>query len=398
MRRQPELAEIASSSRVDSSVVTFLEKRGYSNPGLLAASADDFAGVDACHWTPWCDGVTLGEESWKLKDNERFVQKAALRHLWNLRRQALEPKEPQPVWPAATEPSHPNEKGPDAGFEAFETPWMTQPKPKKDEAKDSTNTDFIQALVEQYEKVEIDGRHRQFPMRTLLGAEKIIHRVWTEHTKSGQYTPLHLHELMEARCFDSCGQLNSLSPQFKAKSQQQRLTLDKDNHTLLLEDEQAWSPKGILSLVDSLTAIKFCWVLVKLGHELDIEAYIQWWINLFRMKHGKMEELKVYWVEASWRLALGLRQQQDFRQVTLDIMEDTAALQTALTKDAPKPKGAGKAPNKTTPDRSRSSRQWTNTASPYPAKWQSDRRPWSQNTWQNKRPHGGDDNHHNKQG
>lgn len=71
--------------------------------------------------------------------------------------------------------------------------------------------------------------------------------MWQEHTQTGLYTPLLLHELMEARCFDSCGQLNSLSPQFKGKAASggQRLTVDKESNAILVEDEQTWSPKGI---------------------------------------------------------------------------------------------------------------------------------------------------------
>eukprot|EP00438_Fugacium_kawagutii_P005919 Skav229269 [mRNA] locus=scaffold952:184886:185455:- [translate_table: standard] len=189
---------------------------------------------------------------------------------------------------------------------------------------------------------------------------------------------------MEARCFDSCGQLNSLSPQFKTKSPHQRLTLDKDNQTLLLEDDAPWSPKGIMSIIDSLTAIKFCWILVGLGHEMDIEAYITWWIHLFRSKMGKIEELKLYWIEASWKMALEMRQHGDFAICSCNVMEDTASLQSALLKDQPRSKGAGKTQNKPANARGRTNK--------------SDRRPWSQPQWQNKRHHSGDDHHQHKQG
>lgn len=250
-------------------------------------------------------------------------------------------------------------------------------------------------LVEQYESVIIDGRHRRFPMKALLGAEKVVHRVWTEHYKTQQRTPLHLHELMEARCFDSCGQLNTLSAQFRQKAAQQRLTVDKDSHTILVEDEQTWSPKRILSVLDSLTAIRQCWTLLRIGHELDVQAYIDWWVHLFRSKQGKMEELKVYWVEAGWRLALELRQQNDFQTVTRDIMDDTAALQTALAKEANRSKGSGKTTPTKTQERSRSTREWpkTQNSNSSGSRWPQDRRPWNSSGWQNKRQHGDDSRH-----
>ena len=114
----------------------------------------------------------------------------------------------------------------------------------------------------------------------------------------------------------------------------------------------------------------------QLGHEFDVEAYISWWIHLFRSKQGKMEELKVYWVEAGWKLALELRQQHEFAEITRNIMEDTASLQTALTKEISRAKGAGKTTQKTAPDRRRSTRTW-NQPQQSPNKWHNDRRPWT---------------------
>ena len=130
---------------------------------------------------------------------------------------------------------------------------------------------------------------------------------------------------------------------FKTKSPHQKLTLDKDMHAVFMEDEPSWSPKGLLSILDAIEAIQVCWILIRLAHELDIIKYTKWWSQLFRSKTNKIEALKIYWIEASWRLALALRQGNDFATVSSDIMEDTAALQTALTKDLPKAKGSGRA-------------------------------------------------------
>ena len=113
---------------------------------------------------------------------------------------------------------------------------------------------------------------------------------------------------------------------FKTKSPHQKLTLDKGMHAVVMEDEPSWSPKGLLSILDAIEAIQFCWILIRLAHELDILSYTRWWSQLFRSKTNKIEALKIYWIEASWRLALALRQGQEFATVSAEIMEDTAAL------------------------------------------------------------------------
>lgn len=325
------LQHMAEDAAIDDKVLQYLEARKLGNHGILATVADTFQEIDDLLWKPWCDGTTIDGAEFKLPEDQHHLAKAALRFLWQQARrisdQQAKPKEPNP----AHQPTPPVE-APD------EKKAKTAPK--------ELQQDVLQQLVADYEKSTINGRKREFPMKLLLGAEKIVSRCWHEHHVSKAYTPLQLNEIMEARCFDSSGQLNTLSPQFKTKSQGHKLTVDKDMTPVVIEEESTWTPRGILSILDAIEAVAHCWVLIGLAHELDVLKFTNWWVNTFRAKPNKLEQLKGYWLEAGWRLALQMRQGEPFEIVTAQIMEDTAALQNAIMKETPKPKGSGKTENK----------------------------------------------------
>eukprot|EP00435_Cladocopium_sp_Y103_P031707 s148_g8.t1 len=384
--QQHDLQRAADAAQIDQNVVAFLEAMKISNLGMLAAAADSFADVDEQFWQKWCEGISLEGKEFKLNDENKIIARAALRYLW---REASNSWQPD---------------GPEFAADAPPLSWSRTEAPKQTSPKEMS-PEIFQTLVEKYESTMVDGRPRSFPLRLLLGAEKVVNKVWVEHHVTRQYTPLQLHEILECRCFDSSGQLNSLAPMFKTKSPHQKLTLDKDMHAVVMEDEPSWSPKGLLSILDAIEAIQFCWILIRIAHELDIIKYTRWWSQLFRSKTSKIEALKIYWIEASWRLALALRQGHDFASVSAEIMEDTAALQNALTKDLPKPKGSGKsaaaqAAHNTTNNRSQATGAWRNSRSsgssrPYQrdSAWHRDQS-WS--SWR-ARPHSQEPRKHNDQ-
>ena len=63
--------------------------------------------------------------------------------------------------------------------------------------------------------------------------------------------------------------------------------------------------------------------------------YIKSWITLFTARLPSLRRLKLYWVECSRRLALGMRQGLDFWHMTDKIIQ-TPALQNALLKESAK--------------------------------------------------------------
>ena len=79
----------------------------------------------------------------------------------------------------------------------------------------------------------------------------------------------------------------------------------------------------------------WCWLLIRIGKEPHILEYIQWWRQLVRGKSAKLEQIKSYWVDCRWKLALELRHGRNFREITQELMLDQHGLQTALQKDPP---------------------------------------------------------------
>ena len=175
-----DLQRAADAAQIDQSVVVFLEAMKISNLGMLAAAADSFAEVDEQFWQKWCDGIISEEgKELKLTDDNEMTAWAALRYLW---------KEASSSWPQD-------------GHEFADPPsWQRNEGPKQSSPKEMS-PEIFQTLVEKYESTTVDGRQRSFPMRLLLGAEKVVNRVWVEHHVTRQYTPLQLHEILRVQMF-----------------------------------------------------------------------------------------------------------------------------------------------------------------------------------------------------
>ena len=166
------------------------------------------------------------------------------------------------------------------------------------------------------------------------------------------YTPLELHELMIHRYFDSAGNTNPLWHRPSRRST--RVVLDMTSNTAQTTEEAQWTPKGVLSLLDSLDAIQRCLVLTQISHEMHVMNYVAWWRQLVRSKASRIDQLKAFWLECSWKMCVEMRQNKPFEEVTKDIMSDTAELQTALQREVPTkptppkqpPRGGGRNPHR----------------------------------------------------
>ena len=114
-----------------------------------------------------------------------------------------------------------------------------------------------------------------------------------------------------------------------------RVVIDMTCQSMQVTEDSQWSPKGVLSMIDAFEAVEWAWILTQMAHEVPIAAYISWWKQLVRAKSNRIDQIKQRWMDCSWRLALELRQNGDFAQATRDIMADSSALQTALSRDPP---------------------------------------------------------------
>eukprot|EP00435_Cladocopium_sp_Y103_P018819 s4909_g4.t1 len=348
-----DLKSLVQQAGIDDAILDYLQARGIPSVGILSAIGTSYDEVDNELVKPLIEGVEINGKKFEANAEQQAVTRASIRFLWK----SCSDSQTTTTTTTTTETT---------------TTPTTKTAPKE------IPPDTLRTLAEEYESQKIKERRRVFPMKHLLGSEKIMARVWYEHHNSKQYTPLQLHEVIETRHFDASGNVNQLSQTVK-QEQPTRLTVDTDNNTLILEDESHWSPKGILSVLDSLVTVQWTWVLCQLGHEIDIEEYIAWWAQLFRSKNGKLEQLKAYWLEASWRVSLAMRNGTTFQAATKDVMNDQFQLQAALAKDVPMPK-TKPAPKASAPA-PRQTQTWNrNTQPSRPAKrWQSQHQQWGSN-------------------
>ena len=63
---------------------------------------------------------------------------------------------------------------------------------------------------------------------------------------------------------------------------------------LAVEEDRPMVPKGIWSVVDGLTAIKWAWILIQLGTEKAIVAYVDWWIGKARLRSHQLDAVVDY--------------------------------------------------------------------------------------------------------
>ena len=201
-------------------------------------------------------------------------------------------------------------------------------------------------LVEQYNKVTIHGQRRAFPEKQLLGAEKIIARMWHEHNKSKCYTAVTLGELLQHRHFTATGNINS---RINDKKHETILTIDSESKTLVEKNKADWDPHTLLMVMDGLEAIKWAWILIHIGEETDIQNYIQRFEQLVRRHADRIPQVKEAWNTFSWQLAMQMRSGVTFKEASADILQDTIQLTDILSQPATKrprndrsPKGKGK--------------------------------------------------------
>lgn len=105
------------------------------------------------------------------------------------------------------------------------------------------------SLAKRYKSIQLDGRDRSFPVHELMGAETILAKMWHELNVSKNFSPSFLGDILQKRSFTASGDVN---PWAKIKSKKRATTLSDSEHHLITTDEQSWSPKSLLSIIDGI--------------------------------------------------------------------------------------------------------------------------------------------------
>ena len=208
--------------RPDHAIVSYL-----THIGLISDIAFVEFKPDTVELAGWCDKfkseVTFGDNKIGPIDGDQLdVMKASL-----IATHKSITKKLGSSMPAAPPPIGPT------------VPSVITLKDSEDKAPKALPPGIYADLVEAYNRVTINGQRRTFPEKLLLGAEKIIARMWHEHVKSKCYTGVKLGELLQHRHFTATGSVNN---RVTDKTNETVLTIDADTKTLIEKNKQEWDP------------------------------------------------------------------------------------------------------------------------------------------------------------
>ena len=385
MRTYDTLDSLADDAGAGTDIRRYLSCRGIKAVPTLALVAKTEDELHKFLLDPLFAGFTDGTYTIRVQEHEQPIAKAILTHMWSMARSswsqtiaATPPTTMAPMTPA----SHTG--GTSAGAATVE------PKAPK-----TLPAGVWSSLVQQYQKVQLGGHDRIFPVHELIGAESALARMHHELTVSSQYTPVLLGEVLQKRSFNAAGEVNPLQ---KSPKKTSALTMDED-HQLIQTEDPVWNPRSMLTVLDGITSVKWAMVLVQWGEERDVIAFCDWMTQKARSRPQKSEQFVAYWQATGWHLAMAMRAGTTFKEATSAIMKDIDRFNEHMAKDPVVEKrkvppheitipGKGKN-SKGAKDKGKGHLRWQ----PYPPRERWNAAPnWNssqQQSWWQKSPHGG---------
>ena len=379
MRNFVSLDEILDEAAAGTEIRRYLELRGVRTIGTLALVASDEDTLQKTITDPILAGYATTTDRIVIPEAEKPIARAVILHAWSLARTSWQ-KTMSAAMPAATTLT------PSASPTATATSTSDSKVPR------NLPPGKWSELVDAFNKITLNGKPRQFPVRELLGAESIIARMWHERHISKQYTPLQLGELLQHRSFTASGEINPLARNPKKSSV---LSLDEDKQ-IIESDDPTWTPRSLLSVLDGIQAAKWAYILTQMGEESDISEFIEVMVLRARSKPERMAQFVVYWHAAMWRVAMDMRGGDSFGVAARRLTDDVAFYHDYILKDPPADKLKTIKPPKLpdTPDKgplrngkggkAGKGSQYQDRIHPYQrTRWQ-DSSPWrsSNNQWQ----------------
>ena len=317
MRVFTDLEDLLNEAAAGPDIKKYLLARGIKTIGTLALVAKDEEALARHIITPLTSGWGSGSDAVTIPRDEQPIAAAVLLHAWTLARTswaktlAASTPSPGPATPASL------------SLGASPTSTSESKVPKNLPAGKWTE------LVNSYNAVTVAGRPRSFPVREILGAECVIARLWHEKHVSQLFSPLLLGEILQHRSFTASGDINPLA---KTGKKQTALSLDEDRQ-LVETEEQTWSPRSVLSVLDGITACRWAFTLVQYGEEEEIVAFCNLMQQRARSRPDKMEHMTAYWHASMWKICMAMRSGETFGAASKPIMDDMESFHDYMNKD-----------------------------------------------------------------
>ena len=89
--------------------------------------------------------------------------------------------------------------------------------------------------------------------------------------------------------------------------------------------------------MDGINAIRWAFILLQVGEEDQVHDYADWFIRKARGRPQKLENLRLFWDGAGWKIAMAMRSGRTFGEASKEIMSDVDMLNEYMSKEmAPK--------------------------------------------------------------
>ena len=328
MRTHESLDALADEAGAGPDIRKYMALRGIKTVPTLALVAKTEEELQRFMLDPLFAGYDDGTQVLRVADHEQPIARAIITHMWSMAKSAWTKSV------AAAAPPIPTGAAVPAIGTSGTAPASAEPKVPK-----TLPSGVWSSLVQQYQKVQLGGHDRVFPVHELIGAESVLARMHHELTVSGQFSPVLLGEILQKRSFNAAGEVNPLQ---KSPKKSTTLTMDEE-HQLIQTEEPVWNPRSMLAVLDGITATKWAWILIRWGEEKDVITFCDWMTQKARSRPQKCEQFVAYWQAAGWHLAMSMRSGITFKEATTAIMKDMdrfnehMAKENTLDKDKKKP-------------------------------------------------------------
>ena len=215
---------------------------------------------------------------------------------------------------------------------ASATPTSSVTSTDKDNVPKTLPQGVYAQLINDYNNITLDGEKRTFPEKILLGADKVLARMYHEHHTCKRYTAVTLGEIMSQRVFTSLGTVNANR---KKDDLDKRLIVD-NKQQLVTKEPPDWDVRGISMILDGIEAVKWAWILIKFGAEKSVIKYCDWFTTLVRKNNTRLAQIKTLWETFAWDIAMRMRQNETFPIITDKIMQDLTTVNDALMCSPPR--------------------------------------------------------------
>ena len=295
-----QAAALAGIDLANDPIARYLAAIGIKSHATIATYLPDDSAVDAV-LNKVKTGVKVGAIEFKLDDN---ADGSAMKAQWMVLIRTANQSYLASI--TASTPTSPTSA----------TTTATGSGTDKDSVPKTLPASVYTTLVEDYNKITIDGDRRQFPEKQLVGAEKVLARMYHEHHTSKMYTTTSLEEIMSQRVWTS---FNTINTNRKPGTTGKRLILD-DKNNIAEKSPEDWDVRGL-------------WMLH--GHRSDSMGLDSTQLRL-RELDQRVPNVKALWEDVSWDIAMRMRNKETFATITEGLMADFAKtneiLQQPLTK------------------------------------------------------------------